>query len=600
MYRFPVFLFIIEIMLEDISKIIIPRFDRNFFDSGDFFCAIGNGELGGKASGLVFINRFLKDKIYENDYPSINIFFPRMVVLCTDIFDSFMNENNLFDFALNEESDIRILNRFLHSDLPAAILGDLHTLIEKVNMPLAIRSSSLLEDEKHEPLAGVYATKMIPNNQPSFDTRFQKLTEAIKFVFASTYFKSSKEYFKSTSHSIEEEKMAVIIQRIVGENHNNRFYPNISGVARSYNFYPSGRAKPEQGVINLALGLGKTIVDGGISWCYSPSFPKTPAPFNDSEDILENTQKNFWAVNLNPLILYDPTKETEFMDLHDLKEAEYDNTLKNISSTFDPNSNKIILGTDIDGPRVIDFAPILKTNEFGFNTLIKNILTVCEEGIKNPVEIEFAATFCKDYSCMNFGFLQVRPLSVSDEIVELVDQELTENGILVSSNRVMGNGISKNIYDIIFVKQERFEKIETKKIATEIEAMNKKLIDEKRRYLLIGFGRWGSCDPWLGIPVEWQQISGAEVIVESTLFNMNVELSQGSHFFHNLTGFNVKYFSINYDGEFKIDWSWLNKQNVIEEKEFVKHIRLSNSLLIKVDGRKGSGVIWKSVPSEKK
>jgi hypothetical protein len=587
-------------MQVDISIINIPRFDRNFFESDEFFCAIGNGKLGGKASGLVFINQILKDKINPNEFPSVNIFLPRMVVLCTDIFDTFINENNLLDFALNEDSDIRIINRFLHADLPAAILGDIHALIEKVNVPLAIRSSSLLEDTKHEPLAGVYSTKMIPNNQPSFDTRFRKLTEAIKFVFASTYFKSSKEYFKSTSHSIEEEKMAVIIQQLVGKNHNNRFYPNVSGVARSYNFYPSGRAKPEQGVINLALGLGKTIVDGGISWSYSPSFPKTPVPFNDPEDILNNTQKYFWAVNLNLVITYDPTKETEFMNLHDLKEAEYDNTLKNIASTFDTNSNKIILGTHIEGPRIIDFAPILKTDEFGFNELIKKIISVCDEGMKSPVEIEFAATFNKEYSRMNFGFLQVRPLSVSDEIVELVDEKFEQNNILVASDRVMGNGITNDIYDIVFVKQEKFEKKETKKIAAEIEAMNKKLVDEKRRYLLIGFGRWGSCDPWLGIPVEWQQISGAEVIVESTLYNMNVELSQGSHFFHNLTGFNVKYFSINYDGEFKIDWPWLNKQNVLEEKEFVKHIRMSKSLLIKVDGRKGSGVIWKSVPSEKK
>ncbi len=575
------------------KNISLPQFNRDFFESEETFSWIGSGSFGGKASGLAFIKQIIDENIKQDEFPYTVVSIPKMVVLRTSIFDSFIERNNLFQFALSEKSDFKIVNEFLKADLPVEILGDLRTLIEKVKVPLAVRSSSMLEDAKYEPFAGIYATKMIPNNQPSIDTRFTKLVEAIKFVYASTFFKHSKDYFEVSSHSINEEKMAVIIQEVVGQKRNLRYYPHFSGVAKSFNYYPSGKSKPEQGVINLALGLGKTIVDGGIVWSYCPAYPKSPPPFGDPKDMLNTTQTTFWTVNMNPVVDYDPTKETEFLSLNNLQDADYDNTLIHIASTYDSRSNKIVMGVGADGPRVINFMPLLHINEFGFNDLVKKLMKVSSDALENPVEIEFAVTIQKETNKLHFGFLQVRPMAVSSEEVEIEESELESDNNLIASNRVMGNGIIENILDVVFVNPDRFDKKYTQKIAQEIDSINKELVREKRPYLLIGFGRWGSSDPWLGIPIDWSQIAGARVIVESTLFGINVELSQGSHFFHNLSSFKVCYFSITFDGKFAIDWDWLNKQTLVNETEFVKHVQLNNPLKIKVDGRKGIGVIRK-------
>ncbi|MEW6195990.1 MAG: PEP/pyruvate-binding domain-containing protein [Bacteroidota bacterium] len=571
----------------------VSKFSRKFYELKENFFCIGEGSLGGKAKGLAFIKNIIQTKIDSNEFPQIDISIPRLVVLCTDIFDTFLERNNLYETAYSTNNDVKIISEFLEADLPVEILGDLRTLIEHINVPLAIRSSSMLEDSKYEPFAGIFATKMIPNNQPNTDIRFHKLIEAIKFVYASTFFKASKDYFKASKHKIEEEKMAVIIQEVVGENHNFRYYPNISGVAKSYNYYPTGKQKPENGIINLALGLGKTIVDGGIVWSYSPIYPKSPPPFGDPQDIMKTTQYNFWSINMNPIVNYDPTKETEYLLNLNLSDADYDNTLNTIASTYDSNSNKIVMGVGIDGPRIINFSQLLHMNEFGFNNFMKKIIQVCEESFNSPVEIEFAITINKQIQRLFFGFLQVRPMVVSDEIVEIDDNELLDESNLVASDRAMGNGTIDSIVDVVYVKPDNFDKKNTTVIAAEIEKINRVLVESGAQYLLIGFGRWGSSDPWLGIPVEWGQIAGAKVIVESTLFGINVDLSQGSHFFHNLTSFNVCYFSINYDGKFKIAWDWLNEQRVVAETEFVKHIKLQLPLIVKVDGRTGKGVIKK-------
>ncbi len=571
----------------------IPRFDRKFFESQEGLSWIGEGSLGGKASGLAFADKILKERINKEEFNDVIISIPRMVVLRTDVFDWFMQKNNLSDLAYSDESDDTIILAFLQADLPVEILGDLRAIIENIHVPLAIRSSSMLEDAKYEPFAGIYATKMISNNQPSSDTRFNKLTEAIKFVFASTFFKASKDYFKISSHDLQDEKMAVIIQEVVGLRHSERFYPNFSGVIRSFNFYPSGRAKPEQGVVNLALGLGKTIVEGGLVWSYSPSHPKSSSPFADPTDLLKNTQTKFWTVNMSSVIVYDPTKEAEFMISADLKDAYYDDTLKYIASTYDESSGRLVMGTGSPGPRALNFSQLLSMNEFRFNNLIKTLMDLFTDALSNPVEIEFAVTIQGNPSKLRFGFLQVRPMVVSDETVQLEEKELEADNVLVSSDCVMGNGAVDNIIDVVYVKPEAFDKKDTIKIALEIDSINKELVKSNSKYLLIGFGRWGSSDPWLGIPVEWGQIAGVKVIVESTLPGINVELSQGSHFFHNLTSFNVSYFSITYDGDFKIDWEWLNKQKIVRETKFVKHVLLANPLLIKVDGRKSRGVIKK-------
>ncbi|MBU1707806.1 PEP/pyruvate-binding domain-containing protein [bacterium] len=570
----------------------VTRFNRNFFDSSDVLTCIGSGEFGGKASGLMFIHDTLANGIRHEDFPDITINIPRFCVLTTDVFDAFMQRNNLYSVALSDMPDDRIAHAFQKTEFPAAHIGDLMGLISKVRQPLAVRSSSLLEDALYHPFAGVYGTKMIPNNQFDVDTRFRKLVEAIKFVYASVFFQEAKAYIATTGQKIENEKMAVIIQEVVGERHGNRFYPHVSGVARSYNFYPAGRAKPEQGVVDLALGLGKTIVDGGMCWTYSPALPKVNPPFGSMRDLLRQTQVEFWAVNMGKPPAFDPIKETEYMIKPGLAEAEEDETLRFVASTYNAESDRLSPGTGMAGPRAITFAPILQLNDVPLNKLLKVLLKLCEEKIGDPVEIEFAMTLDKTHGLpARFGFLQVRPMVVSNERVEIDSNLMTGETVLAASESVLGNGTVNSIQDVVYVRPSTFDKKYTRAIVEEIAGLNRQLAEEGRPYLLVGFGRWGSSDPWLGIPVNWSQISAAKAIVEATLPDMNVDLSQGSHFFHNLSSFQVSYFSMHHDSNYKIKWEWLEQQEKIAETKYVRHVRLSSPLQIMVDGRTGKGMI---------
>jgi hypothetical protein len=571
----------------------VPVFGRAFFGTGESFSRIGDGEFGGKARGLIFIKDVVRSEFDSGRFPGIQIDIPRSVVLATDIFDAFMEQNRLFDVALSDMPDDRIALAFQEADLPVEIVGDLRALVEGVHLPLAVRSSSLLEDALFRPFAGIYETKMIPNNQPDPTVRFKRLVEAIKFVYSSVYSKSAKSYIRTTDKTIRDEKMAVLIQEVVGERWNGRFYPQLSGVARSYNFYPVGAAKPDEGVVNLALGLGKTVVDGGVTWTYSPAHPKAPPPLAGVSDLLKKTQVEFWAVNMGKPPAYDPTAETEYLIKADLQEAEYDDTLRLLASTFDARSERVVPGTGADGPRILDFNSILVAEEIPLNNLIKALLAACENAVGAKVEIEFALTWPRGGpSPARFGFLQVRPMVVSDEAVDISDEEFDAPHLLAASSRVMGNGIVEGIGDIVYVKPDRFEARHTRQIAGQLEQLNEPLQSEGRPYLLIGFGRWGSADPWLGIPVDWGQICGAKVIVEATLPNMNVDPSQGSHFFHNISSFKVSYFSVRYDRDRKIDWDWLGAQETVAETEFVRHVRLRSPLRVKVDGRTSRGAIW--------
>ena len=568
----------------------LPRFSEQFFDAENKITCIGTGELGGKAKGLVFISEVLNTQFNPADFLNINVSIPIMVVIPTDVFDEFIKRNNLNNIVDSDFSDDRIAHALQKADLPFEILGDLRTLISKVKSPLAIRSSSMLEDALHEPFAGIYSTKMIPNNQHDTDTRFRKLVEAIKLVYASIYFKSARDYMAATEHSIAEEKMAVIIQEVVGNRHADRFYPEVSGVARSYNFYPFGNAKPENGVVNLAFGLGKTIVDGGISWVYSPSLPKESPPYGSVGELLKRTQTEFWSVNMGKPPAYDPINETEFMFKEHVTKAEPDGTLRLVASTYLADSDRIAIGTGYPGPRVLNFAGLLVLNDIPLNNLIKSLLSLCEKSLNTPVEIEFAVTF----NPHRFGFLQVRPMVVSGDKVEVAEEDLSADNILIASKNVLGNGINDTIKDIVYVNPDKFETKYTLQVADELESINKSILKLHRPYLLIGFGRWGSSDPWLGIPVKWGQVSGAKVIVEAAQENLNVEFSQGSHFFHNLNSFNVSYFSVKISDPYQIDWDWLSQQKIEKETNFIRHVSLYSPLQIKVDGRSGRGVIYKS------
>jgi hypothetical protein len=525
--------------------------------------------------------------------PDIQVVIPTLTVITTDFFDFFMKDNRLYDIALSEARDDLIAQAFQKAELPAPLVGDLRALISQVHSPLAIRSSSMLEDAMFEPFASVYATKMIPNNQWDGDTRFRKLAEAIKYVYASTFFKDAKNYMRATKHTTADEKMAVIIQEVVGVRHGNRFYPHLSGVARSHNFYPLGHAKPGDGVIDLALGLGKSIVDDGVGWSFSPAYPQANPPYISISELLEQSQTAFWAINMGPPGEYNPIQETEYMLKFNLEDAERDGTLRFLASTYRPQDDKIVFGVVEKGPRIIDFAPILKLELIPLNKMLRALLNLCEDTLERMVEIEFAMTLDEKHgSPARFGFLQVRPMVVSEAKVDVSLTELEGDHVLVASESVLGNGILDSIQDIVYVKPEKFRAHETQNIAAQLEEMNYQLGASHVPYLLIGFGRWGSTDPLGGIPVNFGQISGAKAIVESTLPEMNFMLSQGTHFFHNITSFRVLYFSVPHWEKYTIDWNWLRQQMAVSETEHVRHIKLSSPLTIKVDGTTSRGVIY--------
>lgn len=572
----------------DSSK--IPVFDRDLFGSKETLTRIGEGAIGGKASGLFFIKEKILSQIDFSKYNDIIINIPVMTVLGTNVFDEFMEINDLYKKIENEDSDERIAHIFQLSDFPSNYIGDLRGLVEKVKQPLAIRSSSLLEDAINHPFAGVYGTKMIPNNQPDADTRFKKLLEAIKFVYASTFFREATDYISVTGKTFADEKMAIIIQEVVGRKFDKNYYPNISGVGRSYNFYPFGHAEPKDGVLVFALGLGKTIVDGGKTWSISPRYPKQPPPYKSTRDILKQTQSEFWAVNMGQPRDFDPLTETEYLAINNIEQAEYDDTLKYICSTYLAANDKIVMGCGNKGPRVLDFAPLVRLNEIPVVDVVTDVMNHCKNELDADVEIEFAVTISDDKKA-RIGMLQVRPMKITGSDVEITETDLKSPNLLLTSGKVLGNGLIDTITDIVYVKPDGFKAINTPKIAIDIADINRKLHQQNKRYLLIGFGRWGSSDPWLGIPVVWSQISSAKVIVEATLPDMDVELSQGAHFFHNLTSFEILSFSIHHSENHKINFDWLDNQPSESETEFVRHLKLDQPITIKANSQNNLGVI---------
>jgi hypothetical protein len=571
----------------------LTPFDRKLIDSTGIFTYIGHGSVGGKAQGLAFIKDSLVSCINPATFPGVTVNIPTLTVLATDIFDRFMKQNKLYDIALSDARDDEIALAFQKTDLPPEIVGDLRAISNRMHTPLAIRSSSLFEDAMHEPFAGVYGTKMIPNNQYDADTRFKIMIEAIKFVYASTFFKEAKEYIATTGQKPELEKMAVVIQEVVGKRHGDRFYPEISGVGRSYNFYRTGNARPEDGVVDLAMGLGKTIVDGGKSWNYSPAYPNSMPPYKNISDILKQTQTDFWAVNMGKPPAYDPVHETEYLIRGDLSDAEKDGVLTFLASTYEPANERLVVGTGAYGPRVLSFAPILEFGDIPLNNLVKTILKLCEEIVGHQVEIEFAMTLDREHGLpARFGLLQVRPMFVSRAQIDLPLEEMEGPNILVASEDVLGNGIMNTIKDVIYLKAGGFTEKESWIISSELEVINHQLVAEGRPYLLIVFGRLGTTDPPFGIPVQWWQISGAKVIVESTLPDMKVELSQGSHFFHNVISSQVGYYSIPHSSKYKIKWQWFDCQAQVTDSKFVRHVKLDQPLTVKIDGTNGRGVIY--------
>lgn len=569
-------------------------FDRTFFDPAQRFKFIGAGQFGGKAAGLASAQDILGRRFDRRAFPRLDVSIPSLTVLTTEVFEEFVQRNRLDDFLDRAEPDEAIARAVQYAGLPVSVLGDLRALVEQVRTPLAVRSSSMLEDALTMPFAGVYRTKMIPNNQPSPDERFRRLAEAIRFVYASVYFAAPRAILEAIGSGRRRDSMAVIIQEVVGTRFRDRYYPQVSGVARSFNYYPTGHARREDGVINLALGLGKTIVDGGVCWTYSPAWPNAPAPFASPAEISAKTQTLFWAVNMGRPPEYDPIRETEYLLHEPLQSAEEDGTLSRLASTFDPHTGQIRMGTGTAGPRVLDFSMLLTLREPPLNDAAVSLLHLFEDEMKTPVELELAATFSPD----RLGFLQVRPMVVPATTVSIADEELRSPRNVVASSRVLGNGVTPGIHDILYVKLTTGRRLDTAAIAEELSRLNQQLTRQGRRYLLIGFGRWGSSDPSLGIPVEWAHVSGAAAIVETMAPELDVEPSQASHFFHNLSAQGMAWFSIPSGRGGAIDWEWLAGLPAEEETPNVRHAVSGVPLEIRVDGRSGRGVVVRGPESE--
>jgi len=577
------------------SDILIGDFKPAAFPSGgSYFLRIGAGSLGGKARGLAFIRHMLHKRRITRRFPGVRVLVPPAVVIATDSFDRFLAENNLLDFALHAEDDTEIQQRFLAAQLPAPLIEDLRAFLAEARFPLAVRSSSLLEDSQYQPFTGVYETFMLGNHHADDSLRLAQLSEAVKLVYASTFSHHAKSYVRATPFRLEEEKMAVILQQVVGSFHGPRFYPDFSGVARSRNFYPIPPMKFEDGIAAVALGLGRAVVDGGKCLSFCPRYPANLVQFSTVEDTLSGSQSDFFALSLD-----HAAPETSPPDLREVRftldVAEADGTLDALGSTYSPDNDAIYDGLSRRGVRVVTFAPILKYGAFPLASVLDQLIKDGEDSFGQPVEIEFAVRLpAQAGEPSEFGFLQIRPLVLFRESDQLRMENVDPARLLSHSSKVLGNGRIPNLCDVVVVDSQRFERHQSQEVARLVAYFNAKLTGENRPYLLVGVGRWGSNEPWLGIPVEWDEISGARVIVEAGFRDFRVTPSQGSHFFQNLTAFQVGYFTVNPDlGEGSVDWPWLAAQTALEERGCVRHLRFSDPLLVLMDGRSSQGMIFK-------
>ncbi len=575
------------------NEVLIADFKAETFKPSESnFLRIGAGSLGGKARGLAFVRHLLRTRRIARRFPAVRIAVPPAVVLATDMFDLFLAENNLSDFALHCDDDGEIQQRFLDSPLPAPLQQNLKAYLEEVRYPLAVRSSSLLEDSQYQPFTGVYETFMLGNQQASLQARLDELSEAIKRVYASTFSQHAKAYVRATPYRLEEEKMAVILQQVVGTVHSQRFYPDFSGVVRSHNFYPVEPMTFSDGIAAVALGLGRTVVDGGKCLAFCPRYPRNLLQFSSVEDILANTQSEFCALELDGAHSAGPAhlREARF----GLDVAEADGTLDAVASTYSADNHAVYDGLSRPGSRVVTFAPMLKHGIFPLATILEVLVRAGEDALGNPVEIEFAVRLPRGEEPAEFGFLQIRPLTLARDHQDLTIGDVDPQQLICQSTKVLGNGRIENLCDVVVVDSHRFERSRSHEVARAVAHFNAKLSAENRPYLLIGVGRWGSNDPWLGIPVEWDEIAGARAIVEAGFRDFRVTPSQGSHFFQNLTAFQVGYFTVNPDaGEGSVDWEWLAAQPEVEERECVRHLQFPQPMRVVMNSRTSQGVIFK-------
>jgi CheY-like chemotaxis protein len=579
----------------DQADVLVGDFDRATFDpSAPFFLRIGGGSLGGKARGLAFVRHLLGQGRVRDLFPDVRIGVPPAVVLGTDVFDRFLADNDLLDFALHSCDETEIRRRFLAASFPGDVLADLAAFLAAVHCPLAVRSSSLLEDSQYQPFTGVYETFMLPNHDPDPGRRLERLLDAVRLVYASTFSRHARGYLRATPYRLEEEKMAVILQMVVGAPHGGRFYPDFSGVARSLNFYPAAPLRPEDGVAAVALGLGRSVVEGEKCLSFCPRYPQHLLQFSTVKDIVRNSQRQFWALELEAAADDDPEhglRECRF----ELEAAGADGTLAAVASTYSHENGAVYDGMSRPGVRLVSFAPVLKHGAFPLAGILEALLARAARGLNRPVEIEFAVRLDRAADGPpEFGFLQLRPLVVSRETAALDVEDASDTELVCRSDKVLGNGRLDDLRHAVVVDFHRFDRAQSREAAQAVARFNADLVARGLPYLLIGVGRWGSTDPWLGIPVTWDEISGARVIVEAGFRDLRVSPSQGSHFFQNLTSFQVGYFTANPEvGDGFVDWDWLAAQPAEAEDGHVRLLAFERPLVVKMNGRRNVGLIRK-------
>jgi len=553
------------------------------------FVKMGKGSLGGKARGLAFMSIQLKEnRVLQKSFQQVNIRVPQTLVISTEAFDQFIADNELKDLASGDHSDAEIAGRFLQARLPQWLEADLQTALSHLNYPLAVRSSSLLEDAQFQPFAGIYRTYMLPNEHPQVDMRLQRLVQTIKLVYASTYMAAPRAYAKSTMHRIEDEKMAVVVQQLSGNRYEGYFYPTVSGVAQSFNFYPVDRMKPEHGIAHIALGLGKTVVEGGRSLRFCPAYPQLLPQFSTVDDIMQNAQRYFYALKLGSF-------PADFLDDGNYNDEALDHpAVRQLCSTYNPEEHRIRDVCNPQGFPVLTFAGILKYGQFPLAEILQEILEIGKKGMGCPVEIEFSVTLPGDKADNpEFSLLQIRPMATAQHNLRV---EITEQDIEAAfcySTLALGNGRFEDIVDIVYVRPEAFDPAHTVRIAGQIGTVNRRLESENRKYLLIGPGRWGSADRWLGIPVSWNDISGVGAIVETTADSLKADPSQGSHFFHNITSLGISYLNVGPHGEDFIEWDWIKSRPAVEETAYLRHVRFDHPITLKIDGKTSRAVAMK-------
>jgi len=575
----------------------IVEFTKTGFDPASTIMRIGSGSLGGKARGLAFANSLIAKSEFDEKFPEIHIRIPKIAVIGTEEFDEFMEENALWNFALKTNENERIHKRFLKAKFSAELNDSLQKYLENINYPIAVRSSGLLEDAQYQSLAGMYSTVMLPNSAKQISRRLKALRDAIKLVYASTFFQDPKSVLEHSAHRPEEEKMAVVIQEMVGQQYENRFYPNFSGVAQSVNCYPVSYMKRSDGVAYVALGLGKTIVEGGKSLRFSPKYPSILPQFFSPKAILENSQFEFFALEMNASQnLHEIGDEVNLAKLP-LSDAEADGTLKHIASVLSTEDNIIRDSLRTIGTRVITFANILKWKTYPLAEILIELLELAERALGCPAEIEFAGNiFTEKSKKSEFCLLQIRPMVTEHFGKSTTLENISSEDIFCRSHLSLGDGVIENIRDIIMVKPENFDTAHTRKIAQEIENFNREI---NAPFMLIGPGRWGSADPWLGVPVAWNQISNAKIIAEIGMEDLHIDPSFGSHFFQNVTSMHVGYFTVDHKKKADfIDWNWLNSQPAHKETRFLRWIRLDDPILVRIDGQTGLGICTKPQPLE--